>query len=138
MKRTVHGRFFCTYCIYVHTYYIHRRGTDKTYASCWLARIAVGSLVLQCLRRTAITQITTTALRRTAITQITTTARVSDLGTSRKLKQEGIKATGRGIAKFLAKFIESGSVARKWKTVEGDSRGSDLGYTRPRDDSAKI
>ena len=32
---------------------------------------------------------------------------------SRKLKQEGIKATGRGIAKFLAKFIESGSVARK-------------------------
>ena len=32
---------------------------------------------------------------------------------SRKLKQEGIKATGRGIAKFLAKFIKSGSVARK-------------------------
>ena len=32
---------------------------------------------------------------------------------SRKLKQEGIKATGRGIAKFLAKFIESGSVARR-------------------------
>ena len=32
---------------------------------------------------------------------------------SRKLKQEGIKATGRGIAKFLAKFVESGSVARK-------------------------
>ena len=32
---------------------------------------------------------------------------------SRKLKQEGIKTTGRGIAKFLAKFIESGSVARK-------------------------
>ena len=32
---------------------------------------------------------------------------------SRKLKQEGIKATGRGIAKYLAKFIESGSVARK-------------------------
>ena len=31
----------------------------------------------------------------------------------RKLKQEGIKETGRGIAKFLAKFIESGSVARK-------------------------
>ena len=32
---------------------------------------------------------------------------------SRKLKQEGIKATGRGMAKFLAKFIESGSVVRK-------------------------
>ena len=32
---------------------------------------------------------------------------------SRKLKQEGIKAIERGIAKFLAKFIESGSVARK-------------------------
>ena len=32
---------------------------------------------------------------------------------SRKLKQEGIKATGRGIGKFLAKFIESGLVARK-------------------------
>ena len=31
----------------------------------------------------------------------------------RKLKQEGIKATRRGITKFLAKFIESGSVARK-------------------------
>ena len=32
---------------------------------------------------------------------------------SRKLKQEGMKATRRGIGKFLAKFIESGSVARK-------------------------
>ena len=32
---------------------------------------------------------------------------------SRKLQQEGIKATRRGIAKFLAKFIKSGSVARK-------------------------
>ena len=32
---------------------------------------------------------------------------------SRKLQQEGIKATGRGIAKFLAKFIELASVARK-------------------------
>ena len=32
---------------------------------------------------------------------------------SQKLKQEGIKATGRGIAMFLANFIESGSVARK-------------------------
>ena len=32
---------------------------------------------------------------------------------SRKLKQEGIKVTGRGIAKFLAKFIKLGSVARK-------------------------
>ena len=31
----------------------------------------------------------------------------------RKLQQEGIKATGRGIAKLLAKFIESVSVARK-------------------------
>ena len=30
-----------------------------------------------------------------------------------KLQQEGIKATGLGIAKFLAKFIESASVARK-------------------------
>ena len=32
---------------------------------------------------------------------------------SRKLKQEGIKKTGQGIAKFLAKCIDSGSVARK-------------------------
>ena len=32
---------------------------------------------------------------------------------SRKLQQEGIKATGRGIAKFLATFIELASVARK-------------------------
>ena len=32
---------------------------------------------------------------------------------SRKLQQKGIKATGRGIAKFLAKFIEAASVARK-------------------------
>ena len=32
---------------------------------------------------------------------------------SRKLKQEGIKATGRGIAQFLAKCIKLGSVARK-------------------------
>ena len=32
---------------------------------------------------------------------------------SRKLQKEGIKASGRGIAKFLAKFIESASVARK-------------------------
>ena len=46
---------------YVRTYYVHRRDTGKTYYSCWLARIAVGSLVLQCVRRTAITQITTTA-----------------------------------------------------------------------------
>ena len=84
--------------------------------------------MLQCLRRTAITQITSTALRRIAITQITTTAlwrtaitqitiyhrqglKHGDI--SRKLKQEGIKAIGRGIAKFLAKCIESGSVARK-------------------------
>ena len=32
---------------------------------------------------------------------------------SRKLKQEGIKASGREIVKFLAKFIKSGLVARK-------------------------
>ena len=32
---------------------------------------------------------------------------------SQKLQQEGIKATELGIAKFLAKFIESASVARK-------------------------
>ena len=32
---------------------------------------------------------------------------------SRKLQQEGTKATRRGIAKFLSKFIESASVARK-------------------------
>ena len=31
---------------------------------------------------------------------------------SRKLQQEGIKATGLGIAKFLAKFIETGRAAR--------------------------
>ena len=30
-----------------------------------------------------------------------------------KIAAGGIKATGRGFAKFLAKFIESGSVARK-------------------------
>ena len=30
-----------------------------------------------------------------------------------KLQQEGIKGTGRGIAKFLAKFFESAPVARK-------------------------
>ena len=41
---------------------------------------------------------------------------------SRKLKQEGIKATGRGIAKFLAKFIESGSVARKPSPAVEDHR----------------
>ena len=51
---------------------------------------------------------------------------------SRKLQQEGIKATGRGIAKFLVKFIESASVARKpesgrpskWNgTCNGTDRG---------------
>ena len=41
---------------------------------------------------------------------------------SRKLKQEGIKATGRGIGKFLAKCIESGSVARKSPAVEDRRR----------------
>ena len=45
----------------------------------------------------------------------TTTARASNRSgdISRTLQQEGIKATGRGITKFLAKCIESGSVARK-------------------------
>ena len=80
LNGTVSPPFLGTCNTYVCTYYVHRHDTDKTYASCWLARVAVGSLVLQCLRRTAITQITTTALRRTAITQITTTARASNLG----------------------------------------------------------
>ena len=118
--------------------------------------LAVGSLVLQCLRHTAITQITTTALRYgvqrlhkllpppygtvysgytnyyhrltvysgytnyyhrlTAYSDYTDYYNCQGLkpgDISRKLKQEGIKATGRGIAKFLANFIESGSVARK-------------------------
>ena len=48
--------FLVTYNTYVRTSYIHRRDSDKTYASCWLARVAVGSLVLRYLRRTAITR----------------------------------------------------------------------------------
>ena len=72
------------------------------------------------------------------ITQITTTARASNLGmyytnyyhrqglkpgdVSRKLKQEGIKVTGQGIAKFLAKFIELGSVVRKPSPAVEDRR----------------
>ena len=55
-------RFFCRLClngtvlppflVTCNTYvlatcsYIHRRNSDKTYASCWIARAAVGSLVL--------------------------------------------------------------------------------------------
>ena len=71
LNGTVSPPFLGTCNTYVRTYYVHRRDTDKTYASCWLARVAVGSLVLQCLRRsTAITQINTTALRRTTITQL--------------------------------------------------------------------
>ena len=60
LNGTVSPPFLGTCNTYVRTYYVHRRDTDKTYASCWLARITVGSLVLQCLRRTAITQISTT------------------------------------------------------------------------------
>ena len=63
-------------CTYVRTYYVHRRDTDKTYASCWLARVAVGLLMLQCLRRTA-------------ITQITSTARASNLGIYTKIEVGG-------------------------------------------------
>ena len=67
---------------------------------------AVGSLVLRCLRRTAITRSSWlyTYHNRQGLKQ-------GDI--SRKLQQKGIKATELGIAKFLAKFIESGSVARK-------------------------
>ena len=36
--------------MYVRPSYIHRRDSDKTYASCWLARVAVGSLVFRCLK----------------------------------------------------------------------------------------
>ena len=54
---------------------------------------------------------------------------------SRKLLQEGIKATGRGIAKFLAKFIESASVARRpWSRRpskrNGPCNGTDRGTER--------
>ena len=54
---------------------------------------------------------------------------------SRKLQQEGIKATVRGIAKFLAKFIESASVARKpWSgrpsKRNGPCKGTDRGTER--------
>ena len=35
--------------MYVHPGYVYRRDSDKTYASCWLARVAVDSLVLRCL-----------------------------------------------------------------------------------------
>ena len=54
---------------------------------------------------------------------------------SRKLQQEGIKATAQGIAKFLVKFIESGSVARKpWSgrpsKRNGPCNGTDRGTER--------
>ena len=99
-------RFLFTCNTYARTSYIHRRDSDKTYASCWLARVAVRSLVLRCLRRTAITR-----SRWLYTYHHHQGLKSGDI--SRKLQQEGIKATGRGIAKFLAKFIESGSVARK-------------------------
>ena len=54
---------------------------------------------------------------------------------SRKLQQEGIKATGRGITKFLVKFIESASVARKPESGRpskrnGTCNGTDRGTER--------
>ena len=50
---------------------------------------------------------------------------------SRKLQQEGIKATGRGIAKFFAKFIESGSVSRKPGSGNSSKQnGADRGTER--------
>ena len=56
LNGTVSLPFLVTCNTYVLATYVHRRDSDKTYASCWLARVAVGSLVLRCLRRTAITR----------------------------------------------------------------------------------
>ena len=41
--------FFITCNMYVRPGYVYRRDSDKTYASCWLARVAVDLLVLRCL-----------------------------------------------------------------------------------------
>ena len=98
--------FLVTCNTYVRTSYVHRRDSDKTYTSCWLARVAVGSLVLRCLMCTVITR-----SRWLYMYHQCQGLKPGDI--SRKLQHEGIKATGRGIAKFLAKFIEPGSVARK-------------------------
>ena len=88
--------------------YVHRRDSDKTYASCWLARVTVGPLVLRCLMPT---RVAITRSRWLYTYHHRQGLKPGDI--SRKLLQEGIKATRRGIVKFLMKFIESGSVTRK-------------------------
>ena len=100
----------CNTYVHVRTSYVHRRDSDKTYASCWLARVAVGSLMLRCLRHTVIT--------RSNWLYMYHHHQGLPGGISRKLQKEGIKATGRRIAKFLGKFIESGPVPRKPGSVE--------------------
>ena len=106
--------------------------------------LAVGSLVLQCLRRTVITQITTTALRRTAIThKLLPPPGPQTWGYITKIEaggNEGNQTRNRQVFSEVYRVGVGRKEARQWKTVEGDSRGSDLGagYTRQRDDSAKI
>ena len=106
LSGTVSPPFLFTCNTYVCTSYVHHRDSDKTYASCWLARVTIGSLVLRCLRHTTITRSRWlyTYYHRQGV-------KPGDI--SRKLQQKGIKAPGRGIAKFLAKLIKSASVARK-------------------------
>ena len=82
--------------------YVHRRDSDKTYASCWLARVSMPKAYSD--------------YRKQVVIYVYTYHHHQGLkpgDISRKLQQEGIKATGQRIAMFLAKFIESGSVARK-------------------------
>ena len=84
--------------------------TRLTYASCWLARLAMPKPYSEYMKQLVVYH------HRQGL-------KSGDI--SRILQEEGIMASRRGIAKFLGKFIEAGSVAPKWETVEGDSRGSE-------------
>ena len=93
------------------TSYVHRRDIDKTYSSCWLALVAVDSLV-SLLARSCCYALGVQRLHEAGVIYHHHRGFKPD-DILRTLQQEGIKVTERGIAKFLAQFNESGLIARK-------------------------
>ena len=86
-----------TICTFVSTS-IGVTATRLTYASCWLTRVAMPKPYSEYTKQLV-------------VYHHFQGLKLGDI--SLILQEEGIMASRRGIGKFLAKFIESGSVARK-------------------------
>ena len=117
-----HLRFLVTCNTYVRTSYVHRRDSDKTYASCWLTRVTVGSLVLRCLRRIY------SDYTKQVVIYVPPPPGPQTGQYIAKIAAGGIQGNRTMNRQVLSKIYLVGlgrKEAREWKTVETERNGTD-------------